>query len=182
MPWIGLHNSVGSKVKWDQISYLACWMKACKCARHITAIALSWLQHFELKSSENESLGNKHVLCALTTIKTYSYYQQYSLILFQTFCFNRWIQIHMHKLHAKLNELIMNLNAHVRIWMLKKTLPGTVTNLNALDGYFNLNDVNAKFLDRSANFMAQIYFANLNDSLIKLNDKSAKLTGKTYIR
>ena len=29
--------------------------------------------------------------------------------------------------------------------------------------------------------MAQIYFANLNDSFIKLNDKSAKLTGKTDI-
>ena len=76
--------------------------------------------------------------------------------------------------------------------MLDKTLPGAGTNLNALDGYFNLNDVNAKFLDRSANlndqnrdlngeFMAQIYFANLNDSPVKLNDKSAKLTGKTYI-
>ena len=29
--------------------------------------------------------------------------------------------------------------------------------------------------------MAQIYFANLNDSFINLNDKFAKLTGKTYI-
>ena len=35
--------------------------------------------------------------------------------------------------------------------MLEKTLPGTVANLNALDAYLNLNDVNAKFLDRSAN-------------------------------
>ena len=34
----------------------------------------------------------------------------------------------------------------------------------------------------TTNFMAQIYFANLNDSFIKWNDKSAKLTGKTYIR
>ena len=30
--------------------------------------------------------------------------------------------------------------------------------------------------------MAQIYFANLNDSFIKWNDKSAKLTGKTYTK
>ena len=29
--------------------------------------------------------------------------------------------------------------------------------------------------------MAQIYFANLNDSFMKWNDKNAKLTGKTYI-
>ena len=58
---------------------------------------------------------------------------------------------HAYKVHAKLNELITNLNAHVRIWMLEKTLPGTVANLNALDAYLNLNDVNAKFLDRSAN-------------------------------
>ena len=58
-------------------------------------------------------------------------------------------------MHAKLNELITNLNAHVRIWMLEKTLPGTVANLNALDAYLNLNDVNAKFLDRSANLNAR---------------------------
>ena len=63
-------------------------------------------------------------------------------------------------MHAKLNELITNLNAHVRIWMLEKTLPGTVANLNALDAYLNLNDVNAKFLDRSANLNARI--TNLN--------------------
>ena len=63
-------------------------------------------------------------------------------------------------MHAKLNELITNLNAHVRIWMLEKTLPGTVANLNALDAYLNLNDVNAKFLDRSA---------NLNDRNTNLN-------------
>ena len=44
-------------------------------------------------------------------------------------------------MHAKLNELITKLNAYVRIWMLEKTLPGTVANLNALDAYFNLNDV-----------------------------------------
>ena len=30
----------------------------------------------------------------------------------------------------------------------------------------------------TTNFMAQIYFTNLNDSFIKWNDKSAKLTGK----
>ena len=30
--------------------------------------------------------------------------------------------------------------------------------------------------------MAQIYFANLNDSFIKWNDKSAKLTWKTYTK
>ena len=65
-------------------------------------------------------------------------------------------------MHAKLNELIANLNAHVRIWMLEKTLPDTVANLNALDAYFNLNDVNAKFLDRSA---------NLKDRNTNLNDK-----------
>ena len=58
-------------------------------------------------------------------------------------------------MHAKLNELITNLNAHVRIWMLEKTLPGTVANLNALNAYLNLNDVNAKFLDRSANLNAR---------------------------
>ena len=63
-------------------------------------------------------------------------------------------------MHAKLNELITNLNAHVRIWMLEKTLPGTVAKLNALDPYLNLNDVNAKFLDRSA---------NLNDRNTNLN-------------
>ena len=63
-------------------------------------------------------------------------------------------------MHAKLNELITNLNAQVRIWMLEKTLPGTVANLNALDAYFNLNDVNAKFLDR---------IANLNDRNTNLN-------------
>ena len=63
-------------------------------------------------------------------------------------------------MHAKLNELITNLNAHVRIWMLEKTLPGTVAKLNALDAYLNLNDVNAKFLDRSA---------NLNDRNTNLN-------------
>ena len=52
---------------------------------------------------------------------------------------------------------------------------GTVANLNALDAYFNLNDVNAKFLDRSANLNDQntnlndkfngpdLFFANLND-------------------
>ena len=39
--------------------------------------------------------------------------------------------------------------------MLEKTLPGTVANLNALDAYLNLNDVNAKFLDRSANLNAR---------------------------
>ena len=33
----------------------------------------------------------------------------------------------------------------------------------------------------TTNFMAQIYFANFNDSFIKWNDKFAKLTGKTYI-
>ena len=33
--------------------------------------------------------------------------------------------MHMRKMHAKLNELITNLNAHVRIWMLEKTLPGS---------------------------------------------------------
>ena len=46
--------------------------------------------------------------------------------------------------------------------MLEKTLPGTVVNFNALDAYLNLNDVNAKFLDRSA---------NLNDRDTILNDK-----------
>ena len=65
-------------------------------------------------------------------------------------------------MHAKLNELITNLNAQERIWMLEKTLPGTVANLNALDTHFNLNDVNAKFLDRSA---------NLNDWDTNFNDK-----------
>ena len=34
----------------------------------------------------------------------------------------------------------------------------------------------------TTNFMAQIYFANLNDSFMKWNDKSAKLTGKTFKR
>ena len=48
-------------------------------------------------------------------------------------------------------DLLWILNAHVRIWMLEKTLPGTVVNLNGLDAYINLNDVNAKFLDRIAN-------------------------------
>ena len=66
----------------------------------------------------------------------------------------------MRNMHAKLNELITNMNAHVRIWMLEKTLPGTVANLNALDAYLNLNDVNAKFLNRSA---------NLNDRNTNLN-------------
>ena len=61
---------------------------------------------------------------------------------------------------SKLNELITNLNAHVRIWMLEKTLPGTMANLNALDAYLNLNDVNTKLLDRSA---------NLNDRNTNLN-------------
>ena len=37
-----------------------------------------------------------------------------------------------------------------------------MANLNALDAYFNLNDVNAKFLDQSA---------NLNDRNINLNDE-----------
>ena len=46
--------------------------------------------------------------------------------------------------------------------MLEKTLPGTVANLNALDVYFNMNDVNAKFLDRSA---------NLNDRNTNLKDE-----------
>ena len=47
--------------------------------------------------------------------------------------------------------------------MLEKMLAGTVANLNALDAYFNLNDdVNAKFLDQSA---------NLNDRNTNLNDK-----------
>ena len=46
--------------------------------------------------------------------------------------------------------------------MLEKTLPGTVANLNALDTHFNLNDVNAKFLDRSA---------NLNDRNTNSNDE-----------
>ena len=44
--------------------------------------------------------------------------------------------------------------------MLEKTLPGAVANLNALDAYLNLNDVNAKFLDRSANLYDRI--TNLN--------------------
>ena len=64
-----------------------------------------------------------------------------------------------------------------------------VTNLNALDAYFNLKDVNAKFPDRSANlndrntnlndefYGTDFVLANLNDSFIKWNDKSAKLTG-----
>ena len=47
--------------------------------------------------------------------------------------------------------------------MHEKTLPGTVANLNALDPYFYLNDVNAEFLDRSGN----------------LNDRNTSL--KTYI-
>ena len=67
-----------------------------------------------------------------------------------------------------------------------------MANLNALDAYFNLNDVNAKFLDRSANlndrntnlyytnFMAQIYFANLNDSFIKWNDKPILIQSHGY--
>ena len=46
--------------------------------------------------------------------------------------------------------------------MLEKTLPGTATNLNALVAYLNLNDVNAKFLDRNA---------NLNDRNTNLNDE-----------
>ena len=46
--------------------------------------------------------------------------------------------------------------------MLEKTLPGRVANLNALETYFNLNDVNAKFLERSA---------NLNDRNTNLNYK-----------
>ena len=83
----------------------------------------------------------------------------------------------MRKMHAKFNELITNLNAHVRIWMLEKTLPGTVAKLNALDAYLNLNDVNAFLTEAriwmtkiqiwTTDFMAQIYFANLNDSFIK---------------
>ena len=72
------------------------------------------------------------------------------------------MQIRIRKIHANLNDLITNLNAHVRIWMLEKTLPGTVANLNALDAYFKLNDVNAKFLDRSA---------NLNDRNTNLNNE-----------
>ena len=44
--------------------------------------------------------------------------------------------------------------------MLEKTLPGTEANLNALEAYFNLNDLNTKFLDRSA---------NLNDGNTNLN-------------
>ena len=50
----------------------------------------------------------------------------------------------------------------LRIWMLEKMLSGTVTKLNALDGNFNLNDVNAKFLDRSA---------KLNDRNTNWNDE-----------
>ena len=84
----------------------------------------------------------------------------------------------MRKMHAKLSKLITNLNAHVRIWMLEKTLPGMVAKLNALDSYLNLNDVNANFLTEvriwmteiqiwTTDFMAQIYFANLNVSFIK---------------
>ena len=46
--------------------------------------------------------------------------------------------------------------------MPEKTLPGTVANLNAHDAYFNLNDVNAKFIDHSA---------NLNDRNTNLNDE-----------
>ena len=65
-------------------------------------------------------------------------------------------------MHAKLNELITNLNAHERVGMLEKTLPGTVANLNALDAYLNLNDVNDKFLDRNA---------DLNYRNTNLNDK-----------
>ena len=45
--------------------------------------------------------------------------------------------------------------------MLEKTLPGTVTNLNALDGYFNLNDVRAKFLDRSTNLNDEFHGTDL---------------------
>ena len=47
--------------------------------------------------------------------------------------------------------------------MLEKTLPAEVAKLNALDGHFNLNDDNTKFLDRSA---------KLNDLNVNLNDES----------
>ena len=65
-------------------------------------------------------------------------------------------------MHANLNELISNSNAQVRIWLLEMTLSGTVTNLNAHNGYFNLNDVSAEFLDRNT---------KLNDRNTNLNDE-----------
>ena len=46
--------------------------------------------------------------------------------------------------------------------MLEKTLPGSVTSFNALDGCFNLNEANAILLDRSV---------NLNDRNTNLNDE-----------
>ena len=64
--------------------------------------------------------------------------------------------------HVKLNGLITNSNAHVRIWMLEETLSGMVANLNAPNRLFILNDKSVKLFDVSA---------NMNDRITKLNDK-----------
>ena len=53
---------------------------------------------------ENFSMCFKHL-----------YHLQYSLTYFEHFVLTDENKIHMRKMHAKLNELITNLNAHVRI-------------------------------------------------------------------
>ena len=55
------------------------------------------------------------------------------------------------KMHTNLNEPMLNLNAQARIWMLEITPSSRLTNLNAHDGYFNLNALNAKSNDLSRN-------------------------------
>ena len=82
--------------------------------------------------------------------------------IFKHYDLNILAKTHKRKIHAKLNELITNSNAHERIWMLEKTLPSEVANLNALHAYSNLNDVIAKSLDRST---------NLNDLKMNSNDE-----------
>ena len=54
-------------------------------------------------------------------------------------------------MHTNLNEHISNLNAQGRICMLEITPSSQLTNLNAHDGYFNLNSLNAKSNDLSRN-------------------------------
>ena len=62
-----------------------------------------------------------------------------------------------------MNDTKLDLNGIKTNSNARNTLPGEVANLNALDGHFNLNDVSAKFLDRSAKLNAR--FANLNDQV-----------------
>ena len=58
-------------------------------------------------------------------------------------------------MHTNLNEPMSNCNAQARIWMREITPSGRLTNLNAHDGYFNLNALNAKSNDLSRNLNAE---------------------------